>query len=874
MAIRLLGTSYLSRSLDYLNTAQSWTRCLWVKYPVAVTFPPDYYTAWFFYHNAGGTDTLGGFSFDGGSGTVQDIEANTTSGGAASAEAPIALASWVHVAWVYDATAMTLSLFLGGQVAASTPYDLSGASFNAETIGNDAFSVGNACVAYSRVWQAALTAVQIDREMRSNSAVRQANLLRDESLYDSGTLSTFAVEGDDPETVTGPLSDYRVYVNDVERDCAIDMLEVQDGLNRVPTASGGFKSADASFRVVEDDDLAVCENGPRIFGGLVEQAEESADAGAANDDIITLVAAFGYARYADWVVVNDTIPAGTLAEQAEFIRSTYLDDYGVTLDPDQVDGPDLPEMVVVDRKGTDVLNDLSSLTSGSGGSPNLPYVWEIDPYKVLRFFQIGSTDAPADLIEGEALEASGGGDVIVKRTRQNFATRIILKSNGGTLRTVATQAVAADRVRTLLIETNAELSTEVATQAAEGLLSQYSTEQKEVRYNTVFPGVWKPGQIQTATVAKRDLNDSLLVSEVSTRIEPGNTVLMRAITALSGYRLKGSWQDVLARMVSGVGGVGIPGSGGGGFGSVGGFGGFGGGGGGGGGCCLGAGTLLFSGFGDTPVKFLSSGGLPVTAPNNPQFGEGGCGGLAVLDDGTIGVTGVGDNTTYLLVRAYTSDLASYGGDTPVAAVTSIARGATSFYGCLRTLIGTPEVHLQEYSAAGAIVATTGLAEDTLGPTVIGVSSDGNLVYFAKCRGSGWDYVKVRNISGASTSTFVTETGYHIKDNGILVLKDGTVLIGWCKSATVGFVRHYSAAGATLHTYSLVDPSAAPVVLTPAVNDASFWVSYYHSAATTFSGVTVQQIMVSNGGIMNDFDPEDGSFEFDGPFCVTRATIEP
>lgn len=665
---------------------------------------------------------------------------------------------------------------------------------------------------------------------------------------------------------------YSVTIAGTERDCTLESFDLRESINRVPVLAAEFVSSDASFRPAIDQEIIVTEDAgspaERIFGGVIESAEESGEGGPAVTAIVTRINAVGFASYADRRYVNATLAAGTLKSQLTTLVA-YLTDYGVSLDGSQVDGPDMPAMDCEYRKLTDVLNDLSSLSSGSGGSPDAPYLWEIDYAKTLRMFQAGTDAAPVDLVEGDGTEV---GDLVVRPTRDHYANRVILRSGGGALVTIADDDDEQDDhgIWETLIDTPADISETIAEQAAAGLLTQFATAQTEARYSTVALGL-KPGQVQTITSAKRNVDGQFLITEVSTRQEPNNLGLIRAVTAIGNYRLQGSWQDVLARWSTGVGGVGVVGSGGtGGFGgSVGG--GFGGGGG--GGCCLGGGTLLFSGFGDADVKFLSPGGLPLTALNAPQLGEGSCSGIVALESGVIGVTGLTDTVDYLLVRAYTSNLSTYVGTNTTNAVTSIHRGNGVFYAALRVILPSPELYLQSYGPDGQIVATVDLGEDTGGSSVIGVSWDGNYVYFALARSFGWDYVKRRDIGGASTTTFCTETGYHIKDNGILVLKDGTVLVGWCKGGSVGFVRHYAADGSTLHTYSLVDADAAPLVLTPAVNDASFWVNFYGSAPT-YSGVTVQQIMVSNGGIMNDFDPEDGTFEFDGPFCVTRASIEP
>lgn len=670
---------------------------------------------------------------------------------------------------------------------------------------------------------------------------------------------------------------YSVTIAGTERDCTLESFDLRESINRVPVLAAEFVSSDASFRPAIDQEIIVTEDAgspaERIFGGVIESAEESGEGGPAVTAIVTRINAVGFASYADRRYVNATLAAGTLKSQLTTLVA-YLTDYGVSLDGSQVDGPDMPAMDCEYRKLTDVLNDLSSLSSGSGGSPDAPYLWEIDYAKTLRMFQAGTDAAPVDLIEGDGTEV---GDLVVRPTRDHYANRVILRSGGGALVTIADDDDEQDDhgIWETLIDTPADISETIAEQAAAGLLTQFATAQTEARYSTVALGL-KPGQVQTITSAKRNVDGQFLITEVSTRQEPNNLGLIRAVTALGNYRLQGSWQDVLARWSTGVGGVGVVGSGGtGGFGgSVGG--GFGGGGGGASACdaaC--SGDLLFSGFGDDPVKVFSPDGvartLAATAPTLSSSGA--CTGIVALPSGAIGVVGVTVfdapfHTESLVV--YVSDLSAVAGDTEgESPCNSIARTASRFYTLRSDLFSNTEV--LEFDATGAVTTRIDIGETATGAPyrVLGVNADASILYLGKNNGSViYQFV----VATSTKTTFADESAssLQLRNNTLLVLPDGTVLAGWHKSGQ-GIVRRYATDGSTVQDYTPASSDASPTIVTPGrPNGSSFWVSYYTADAATTSGVRIEEYSTTDGAVLHSFDPDAGSFGFDGPFCVLRA----
>jgi hypothetical protein len=279
--------------------------------------------------------------------------------------------------------------------------------------------------------------------------------------------------------------------------------------------------------------------------------------------------------------------------------------------------------------------------------------------------------------------------------------------------------------------------------------------------------------------------------------------------------------------------------------------------------------LAFSGFGDSPMKFTTSSGIDAGTPaSNPQLGTGGCAGIVALDDGTVCVNGASyPGPNFECTLALDSTFATIlGFETPQA--NSIACNYTdAFYGYHSGGIIADRIHKFDNTGTKVGDWITGLTSGN--PYALGVAPDESFAYFALWNA---DTVTKYDLGGLTGSTFVTETGYKIRPNSILVLRNGEVVIAWDAVTGNGFFRHYDASGATLHTYSPSGTNVAPHTVTPGLDDTSFWGAYYDSDLSTYSGVTICEIEVSTGTVLHTFDPDDGTFEFDGPFCLLRAAF--
>lgn len=100
----------------------------------------------------------------------------------------------------------------------------------------------------------------------------------------------------------------------------------------------------------------------------------------------------GFEAYTDWCYWSKTYTSPvTLKQILTDVTADKLDDYGITLHPDQVDGPtfaassDTP-LTWTNRRVSDVLRDLKEASG---------YMDRIDPDKRLKFFEIGSETGPS-----------------------------------------------------------------------------------------------------------------------------------------------------------------------------------------------------------------------------------------------------------------------------------------------------------------------------------------------------------------------------------------------------------------------------------------------------------------------------------------------
>lgn len=184
-------------------------------------------------------------------------------------------------------------------------------------------------------------------------------------------------------------------------------FSIKEGPNGRNLFDGRMLSLDGSFRLEVGDAIDLTEDGTRIYGGTIDQPAEAGFGGTGATAAIDLrVSAVDFNEIADRREVTLDIVAGNV-KAALVALEPFYDDYGVTLDAGQANGPALPALPYRGEKLRDVLNQISALT-------NHKWTWEIDYTKVLRFTEIASAATPFD-VEDADVEDHVDGDITVEQ---------------------------------------------------------------------------------------------------------------------------------------------------------------------------------------------------------------------------------------------------------------------------------------------------------------------------------------------------------------------------------------------------------------------------------------------------------------------------
>jgi hypothetical protein len=278
--------------------------------------------------------------------------------------------------------------------------------------------------------------------------------------------------------------------------------------------------------------------------------------------------------------------------------------------------------------------------------------------------------------------------------------------------------------------------------------------------------------------------------------------------------------------------------------------------------------LAFSGFGDAPMKFLDGTGASVTAPaSNPETG-GGCDGfIKLLTAGWAQVGGFGVDFTVTGVGVYSDDFLSVAEAASTgtgAAGRGIGTDASGNFYCVGGSGGN--VRIKKFNDAAVFQAEWNVGAG--GTQHCAVSRDGTVGYYFFSSTPtvlrAWDLV-----GDTSLGTFATEAGANTF-TPIATLSNGDVLVGWRQTgATSGYVKHYDSTGALLYTYTFSGTNTDPTWIAVMPDEASFWVGYYEDGVATYSGMTMAKIEIGTGSVLASFDPDDGTFQFDGSFAVSQ-----
>ncbi len=208
------------------------------------------------------------------------------------------------------------------------------------------------------------------------------------------------------------------------------------------------------------------------------------------------------------------------------------------LDPDQVDGPSLPELVYTYSKLADVLGQFSTLSG---------YVFEVDYDKILRMFSPGSLAAPFNIAAGDG---NIQGDVTVETSRitagQNYANRVIVKAGTPEVPIIAEandlveQATARGLWETV-ITASTVFDMPTAQALADSYLVQSTPRPKTVKYLTYQAGL-KCGQTQTINLPLRNLNNDFMITAIA--VKPVGNLISYLVTLVEGSVFQGDWRKL------------------------------------------------------------------------------------------------------------------------------------------------------------------------------------------------------------------------------------------------------------------------------------------------------------------------------------------
>ena len=214
-----------------------------------------------------------------------------------------------------------------------------------------------------------------------------------------------------------------VTINGVSYTYRTGTLDIIERVNGRNTISLEVQSLTGAYRPTLDHEIIVTLSGTRIFGGIVEDYEETGIGGeSAGVGLEYLISGPDFNSYADRLYINGVLAEGTLKSQLTTIIASGLDDFGVTMHGSQADGPTLGPTVSPYTIASELLNTLADLATEATGQA---HVWEIDYNEVFRMYGVldGSHAAPFNITEASA-PSQIIGDVRVRPSRNDFANAV------------------------------------------------------------------------------------------------------------------------------------------------------------------------------------------------------------------------------------------------------------------------------------------------------------------------------------------------------------------------------------------------------------------------------------------------------------------
>ena len=308
-----------------------------------------------------------------------------------------------------------------------------------------------------------------------------------------------------------------------------------------------------------------------------------------------------------------------------------------------------------------------------------------------------------------------------------------------------------------------------------------------------------------------------------------------------------------------------------------------------------AGTLAFSAYGDFPIKFVSPAGAILPTILSPHTGDT-CGFISTLPNHKIvcigGGSGEGEGGifNYSGIGIYPPDCS-----TPIKGDESEPGGNFGWTGAIDRqgylYAAGHDGEIYRYNEFGHQVGywdtSSQLPGDFGFANSLAINAAGTVAYQTAILSHttypadwgkvwAWDLVGNTNLGVFASESLVGVTfprSSYILD--MLGLANGDLLIAWGPDANAsGFIKHYDASGAVLHTYVIPGVNTRPICIADSHTPGKVWVNYYEGTVDTYSGAAVSELTLATGVWSTPLLLEAGEFDFDSPFTVLTSTEGP
>jgi hypothetical protein len=230
----------------------------------------------------------------------------------------------------------------------------------------------------------------------------------------SPIAGTMVAPGSAVDLVVAVAPGVVITIDGVERRVRLGSMTIRATINGVDRFSAILDILDDAPIPALGEALRVTENGTPIFSGVVEAVQHQAV--IATTDLSVEVSALDYSIFPSWRIVPSLTVAATYVRGILEALVDYLTPYGVTLYPDQQDGPSMPTMTWEYRTVADILEELSRSTG---------MFWQINHEKHLVMWFPWDLHGPFDIIDGDGHVV---GDIVVTPQDVEYANRLIVRA--------------------------------------------------------------------------------------------------------------------------------------------------------------------------------------------------------------------------------------------------------------------------------------------------------------------------------------------------------------------------------------------------------------------------------------------------------------